>query len=517
MVAAGILLSRIVGLVRQRVFAHYFGTSAPADAFWAAFRIPNLLQNLFGEGALSASFIPVYAGLLARGEERAAQRVAGAVAALLGLVIAVLVLAGVLATPLLIALIAPGFEGATRELTIQLVRILFPGAGLLVASAWCLGVLNSHRRFFLSYAAPVIWNVAIIAALVLWGGRVSLPALAVAAAWGSVIGSGLQFAVQLPTVLRVTGGIRPMIDLGSAHVREIGRNFVPAFFSRGAAQISAYVDTLIASLLPTGAVAALGYAQTLYMLPVSLFGMAISAAELPAMASAQGTEAEVAAAVRGRMNDGLRRIAFFVVPSAAALLGLGHLVAGLVFQTGNFSAGESRYVWAILAGAAVGLLAMTMGRLYSSAFFALRDTRTPLRFALVRVGLATALGYVAAVHLPGRLGLEARWGAAGLALSSGLVAWIELALLRRALAQRVGETGVAGGFLARLATAAALAVGTGWAVESLVHAAESPWRAIFVIGAFGVTYFTVAAALGVSEARAVIDRVTRRAGGGQRR
>src|SRR5438067_9509474 len=137
-VAVGILLSRIIGLIRQRVFAHYFGLeSDAADAWSAGFRIPNFLQNLFGEGALSASFIPVYAGLLARGERREADRVAGAIAALLGLLVAVLVLIGVAATPLLIGAIAPGFHGEKRALTIEIVRILFPGAGLLVMSAWC--------------------------------------------------------------------------------------------------------------------------------------------------------------------------------------------------------------------------------------------------------------------------------------------------------------------------------------------------------------------------------------------
>lgn len=513
MVAAGILISRVIGLVRQRVFAHFFGTSAAADAFWAAFRIPNLLQNLFGEGALSASFIPVYAGLLARGEAQAARRVAGAVAALLGFVVSALVLAGVLATPLLITLIAPGFDGETRDLTIRLVRIFFPGAGLLVASAWCLGILNSHRRFFLSYAAPVVWNAVIIAALLIWGGRVSLPTLAVAAAWASVAGSGLQFLVQLPAVLRATGGVRPVLDTASPHVREVARNFVPAFVGRGAAQISAYVDTLIASLLPTGAVAALGYAQTLYMLPISLFGMAVSAAELPAMASAHGSDAEVADALRGRLNHGLRRIAFFVVPSAAAFLGIGHLVAGLVFQTGNFSAAESRYVWAILAGAAVGLLAMTMGRLYSSAFYALRDTRTPLRYALVRVGLATVVGYLAAVYLPGWLGVAPQWGAAGITLSSGLAAWVELLLLRRALGGRIGSTGVSGTFLLRVWASAAAAVAGAWGVEALVEAHRTPYLAIFVIGTFGLVYFGCAAALGVREARAAAGMLARRAGG----
>ncbi len=150
MVAAGILLSRIIGLVRNRVFAHYFGTSIAADAFNAAFRIPNFLQNLFGEGVLSASLIPVYAGLRAEGRTREAAAVATAVASLLGLVVSLLVLAGVLLAPWLIDVIAPGFEGEKRELTVRLVRILFPGAGLLALSAWCLGVLNSHRRFFLS-------------------------------------------------------------------------------------------------------------------------------------------------------------------------------------------------------------------------------------------------------------------------------------------------------------------------------------------------------------------------------
>src|SRR3954463_1857813 len=199
-VAAGILLSRIAGLVGVRVFAHYFGLeSDAADAFNAAFRIPNFLQNLFGEGALSASFIPVYAALVARGERREADLVAGAVAALLAVAVAVLVLAGVVATPLLIAAIAPGFSGGKRELTIQIVRILFPGAGLLVLSAWCLGVLNSHHRFLLAYSAGVMWNVAMVATLLIYG-HSALPRLAIFLAWGSVIGSALQLGVQLPIV-----------------------------------------------------------------------------------------------------------------------------------------------------------------------------------------------------------------------------------------------------------------------------------------------------------------------------
>src|ERR1700689_4522604 len=212
LVAAGIFLSRVAGLVRERVFPHYFGNSDAADAFKAAFRIPNFLQNLFGEGVLSASFIPVYAGLLAREDEKEARRTAGAVAGLLMLSTSLLVLFGVLATPYLIDAIAPGFSGEKRELTIRLVRILFPGAGMLVFSAWCLGILNSHRRFFLSYTAPVLWNVAMIVTLWVWGGRYGQYPLAVILAWGSVVGSALQVGVQLPIVLRLLRGLK--IHLG---------------------------------------------------------------------------------------------------------------------------------------------------------------------------------------------------------------------------------------------------------------------------------------------------------------
>jgi len=249
---AGILLSRIMGLARQSLFSHYFGLSDAGDAFTQALRIPNLLQNLFGEGVLSASFIPVYANLLARREKARSQEVAGAVAAILALVSAVLVLAGVLATPLLIEVIAPGFRGERRELTIHLVRILFPGVGLLVMSAWCLGILNSHRKFFLSYTAPVSLNLAMIATLVWFGPRSSQDHLAIALAWGSVVGSVFQVLVQLPPVFRLLGRVPLSLGRGLEEVRTILRNFGPVFISRGVVQISAYIDMMLASWLPSG-------------------------------------------------------------------------------------------------------------------------------------------------------------------------------------------------------------------------------------------------------------------------
>jgi putative peptidoglycan lipid II flippase len=515
LVASGILLSRLVGLVRQRVFAHYFGTSAVADVFTAAFRIPNFLQNLFGEGVLSASFIPVYASLIARGEEREASRVAGAIGALLGLVVAFFVLLGILATPALVLVIAPGFSGEKRELAIRLVRILFPGAGLLVLSAWCLGVLNSHRRFFLSYVAPVVWNVSMIAALLVFGGREGQVRLAELLAWASVTGSALQFLVQLPTVLRLVPHLVLALDMASEHVRTVVRNFGPVFVGRGVVQISAYVDSLLATLLVTGSVAVLNYAQILYTLPVSLFGMAVSAAELPAMASATGDDATIGSYLRSRLDAGLRRIAFFIVPSAMAFLALGDVIAGAVYRSGRFGREEALWVWGALAGATVGLLASTLGRLYASAYYALRDTRTPLRFAVIRVVLTTALGYLFALPLPRWLGVDPRWGVAGLTLSAGLAGWIEFFLLRRSLTQRLGPTGLRLGYQARLWGAAAAAAAVGYSIKLLLGEAGPVVLAIPVVAAYGVTYLGLTAALGVQEA-AHVGRLLGRAMGRRR-
>ena len=501
-VAAGIFLSRLAGLVRQRVFSHYFGLrNDAADAFTAAFRIPNVLQNLFGEGALSASFIPVYASLLARGDRREADRVAGAVAALLALIVAVLVLLGVVATPVLIALIAPGFHGGKRALTIQIVRILFPGAGLFAISAWCLGVLNSHGRFLLSYASSVMWNAAMIATLVMFGATTDLPRLAVLLAWGSVAGAALQFLVQVPVVWRVAPDLRFALDAVSEHVRTIGRNFVPVLFSRGVVQVSAYVDSLIASLLGTGAVTGLQNASTLYTLPVSLFGMSVSAAELPAMSAVVSGDAAALDAVRRRLDDGLRRIAYFVVPSAVAFLALGDVIVGALFQTGRFDRADSIYVWGILAGSAVGLLASTLGRLYSSTYYALRDTRTPLGYAILRVILTTVLGYVCAIPLPRALDLPQMWGAAGLTASAGIAGWVEFVLLRSTLNARIGRTGLPFGYSAILWSCAAVAAALAWAAKVAIGTRDPIVTAIVVLGLYGVVYVGATIALRVPEAR----------------
>src|SRR5262249_19110552 len=406
--------------------------------------------------------------------------------------------------------VAPGFHGEKRALTIDLVRILFPGAGLLTMSAWCLGVLNSHRRFLLSYASAVVWNVAMIATLLIYGSGAALPRLAVILAWGSVVGSALQFAVQLPVVFRVAPDLRFALDTASAHVRTIGFNFAPVLVSRGVVQVSAYIDQLIASLLGTGAVTGLQNASTLYTLPVILFGISVSAAELPAMSSIGGDERTAIEALRRRLDAGLRRIAFFVVPSAVAVLALRGVIVGALFPNRRFGRSDPPSVLGLLRGFAVGLLASTLGRLYSSAYYALRDTRTPLRFAIVRVILTTVLGYLCAIPLPRLLGVDMWWGAAGLTASAGVAGWVELLLLRATLNSRIGHTGLSPSFVAQLWTAAAAGAALRWALKLALPFTHPLVAAAPILGPYGAVYLGATIGLGLPEARAVLQRAQRR-------
>ena len=340
-----------------------------------------------------------------------------------------------------------------------------------------------------------------IATLWGFGARHAQYSLAEILAWGSVVGSALQVGVQLPVVLRLLRGLRLSFSYQTENVKTVVRNFFPVFIGRGVVQISAYVDALLASLLPTGAVAALAYAQTLYTLPVSLFGMSVSAAELPVMSGALGDQAEVAKLLRARLDSGLRQIAFFVLPSVVAFLVLGDVIVAAIYQSGRFTRADVMYVWGILAGSTVGLLASTLGRLYSSTYYALRDTRTPLRFAIVRVMLTTVLGYIFALPLPRLLGIDVRWGVVGLTVSAGIASWIEFTLLRRSLNRRIGHTGVPLDFMSKL-WAAGLTAGTaGWAVRHFLDRHSPIALAILVLVPYGIVYFAITSVLGVSEAQ----------------
>lgn len=522
LITAGIFLSRIVGLVRERLVATCFGTGLHADVFGAALRMPNVLQNLLGEGTLSASFIPVYSELLEQGRTEEAGRVAGAMFALLLAVAGGISLLGVVLAPWLVTIFTPGFTGQRRELMIVLVRILFPMTGVLVLSAWALGILNSHRKFFIPYFAPVLWNAAIIGALVAFYRRVELDALLMAAGWGALLGGLLQFGFQLPWVLRLERNIRLNSGRGEPAFREAVRNAGPAILGRGVVQLSAYVDMVLASLLAVGAVARMRYAQTLYVLPLSLFAMSIAAAELPELARDRNS---AISALRERAIAALSRASFYVVPSFVAFLLLGNVFVAGIYEAGAFSSADVKVVWLTLIAYSAGLLASTSTRIYQSAFFALRDTRTTARVAGLRVltsalaGIALMLQFepvtIGTMTIPAGLFGDIRMdavplGPIGLAFGASVGAWLEWALLRRSLVRRIGNIGVGGGHLARTFASALLAAVAGVGVSLLAKEVHPLPTALLVAAAFGAIYFTAARLFGLSEARAFAGALSRR-------
>jgi len=513
-VGVGIFLSRVAGLVRSRAIAHYLGQGAATDAFNAALRIPNYLQNLLGEGVLSASFIPVYARLLAESRHDEASRVARAIGTLLALVASIITLAGVLAAPALVDLLVPGYSPSTRALTIALVRIMFPGVALLVMSAWCLGVLNSHRRFFLSYVSPVLWNAAIISATIVAGRRLAGydDDIATWIAWGALIGSAAQFLVQLPTVIALLRSITPSLAVREPGVRTTLRAFGPVVLGRGSVQLSAFIDGLLVSYLGEGFYTALSNAQLLYMLPISLFGMAVSAAELPEMSSALGDATARAEHLQQRLRPALRQVVFLVVPSAIAFVAIGGSIVALLFQTGRFSASDTRVVWMMLAGSALGLSAGTQGRLLGSAFYALGDPKAPLRAAIIRVVITAALGYAFALPVREWAGYSPAWGAFGLTASAGFAAWIEFLLLSRWLSARIGKVPIPARLGFGALAAAAIAGAAGYGAAAAVHAITPRTipSSLAAIIAFGAVYFAIMTIARVPEARGIARRVLRR-------
>ena len=524
LVGAGILLSRIVGLVRERVLAIYFGTGLQADVWSAGLRLPNVLQNLLGEGTLSASFIPAYSALLGQGRTKEAGRVAGAMFALLLAIAGAVALLGVLLAPVLVTVFTPGFEGHRRELMISVVRIVFPMTGVLVLSAWALGILNSHRQFFLPYFAPVLWNAAIIGTLIAFGSRIDLDGLLLAAAWGALAGGVLQLAVQLPSVLRLDREIRVNRGRNEPAFREAVAKAAPAIMGRGVVQLSSYVDLVLASLLAIGALARLRYAQTLYVLPVSLFGMSVAAAELPDLARERDRATD---ALRERAAAAVRRVAFYVVPSVVAFVVLGDVLVAGLFRAGEFKAADVTVVWITLIGYSAGLLASTCTRVYQSAFFALRDTATPARVAGLRVLAAFVAGSLLMLQFEpiSVLGLSipagvfagstvagVPLGPLGLAVGAAIGAWLEWWLLKRRLVARIGAVGTGAGQLARMAAAALVAAAAARGLAALLHWTPLP-LALVVATAFGVVYFAAARIAGLAEARTLPAALLRRVRG----
>ncbi len=525
LVSAGIFLSRISGLIRTQLTAAVLGGGGVADAFVAAFRIPNLLQNLLGEGVLSASFIPVYSQSLEAGDRKRSSQLAGAIGGLLGLASTVIVVVGIVAARPIASLLVWGFEGETFELTVSLIRIMFIGTGFLVLSAWCLGILNSHRKFFLSYVAPTIWNGAQIVVLGMvailgWSTRSAAEALA----WGVVIGGILQFAIQLPSVRAVAPDLRLSISRAYPGVDEVLSRFGPAVLGRGVVQLAAYLDLLLASFLFTGAVAALGYAQVLYLLPISLFAMSVAAAELPELSRS----AEDDPAVIRRVQIGLERVGFFVAFVVAAYLAAGRTIVEALFERGEFGPSDTTVVTLVLGAYSLGLLGISASRLVQNALYAKGDVRGPARIAAIRVAVAAAIGLALMLPLDGvtvapdgtiggtipdvdqGVAADLGWrtlGAVGLALGSAVGAWLEFGLLRHRLRAALSDGIRIWRSVARSLPAAAVGLGTMAILGELTEGWPALVAVVAVVGLGGVVYVGVSLVKGPPQAAQTLDAV----------
>lgn len=518
LVGSGVLLSRLSGLIREVVLAFCLGVGIAADAFKAALQIPGLLQNILGEGVLSASFVPVYAELAdgkSEEEQRRADAVAGTIASLLALLTAVIVFIGIVAARPLTRLVLPFVADEAFELTVSLVRIMWAGLGFIVLSAWCLGVLNTHRRFFLSYVAPVLWNASqVVLALVAWARGWSDADIARAAAWGVAVGGLLQFLVQVPAVLRVAPGIRPAFQIHLQEVREVGRRFTPAVLGRGVVQVSAFLDLFLAGLLAAGAISGLSIAQILYLLPIGVFAMSVAAADLPELSREQHDPPAVAA----RIRTGQERVAFYVLFCAVMYIFAGRQIVAFLFQWGDFTADDTTFVWLILSAYSLGLVASAVSRLYQNACFAHGDVSGPARLAALRVAIAAVLGFVLMLQFERfgvvdeqveKLGSIPAWellpedvradesapqrlGALGLALGSAVAAWIEYWLLGRRVRAFLVRTRKPPSPVAGLVGAAIAAAVVGGGLSWLLWQQPTLIVAPLAVGFAGAAYVVVA-------------------------
>jgi putative peptidoglycan lipid II flippase len=486
-IGAATLASRVLGYVRDMVVARAFGAGPVTDAFFVAFRIPNLLRRLLAEGALSTAVIPVFGQYLATGGRAAFLVMVRAVAGASTLTLCAVTLAGMLLARAIVTLMAPGWlaDPPLFDLAVGLTRLMFPYLLLVGLAALATGVLNAHHRFFTAAFGPAVLNIGMIAAVLLLAHRFEPPIISLAV---GVLAGGLgQLLVQLPEVRRLGVPLRPSGDWRHPAVATIARRLAPAAFGLAAVQVTVVVNTLLASLLPEGSISFLYYADRVMEFPLGVFGIALATAALPAMA------AQAAGGDRAGLTDtlgfSLRLSAFVAVPAAAGLLTLGAPIVGLLFERGQFGPAAAAATTQALAAYAVGLPAFSATRIAAQTFYALGDTRTPVILGLLSVAANIALA------------LTLMWplAHAGLALASSLSAYVNVFALLWALRRRLGPIG--GRALARSCARTLVATAALW----LVARALAPvWD-----GSVIAVAYTAAAIVGGAAAFAVAASILR--------
>ena len=439
------LLSRVLGLARDIVFARFFGASIVMDAFIIANRIPNMLRRFFAEGAFSQGFVPVMARYRERHKHEEAREFVDAIAGTLGLVLFVVTLIGVIAAPILVAIVAPGFIGddGRFDLATLMLRFTFPYLLFVSLTAFAGGILNTYGNFAAPAFTPVILNICLIAAAIWLAPTLEQPGMALA--YGVFVAGILQLLFQIPFLAKVHAIPRPRWRPGHDGVKRVGRLMLPAIFGSSVAQINVLVGGIIASLLGVGKISLLYYSDRLMEFPLGVFGIALATVTLPYLSRQHATES---------MRDfsqtvdwSMKLVLLIAVPAGVGLILLAEPLVATIFYGGVFTREDVALVALSLQAFAIGLIGFSYVKILAPAYFAREDTRTPVKIGLIALGVNFTLSVLLAWWLT-RIGYAATH--AGLALAISVAALLNAWLLYRGL-RRDGIISHSSGWAALLA------------------------------------------------------------------
>ena len=429
--AAGVVggatfLSRVFGLLRDIVIAGYFGAGMASDAFFVAFRIPNLLRRLFAEGSLTIAFVPIFTEYLAKDGESAAFVFARSALRIISVILAAVAAVGILLSPLIVRIMAPGFMATPEKLalTVTLTRFMFPYIFFIGLVALCMGILNALGHFAAPALAPVMLNLSMIATVLFLSPHLQYPVYGLAV--GVLLGGLLQLLLQIPFLLRKGLVFWEAADLFHPGLKRIGKLMLPAVFGAAVYQINILVGTLLASLLPDGSVSYLYYADRLVQFPLGIFAIALATAVLPSFSTHAAVRNHKA--LRETFGYAMRLVLFITLPSMVGLILLREPIIGLLFKRGAFDSQTTALTASALFYYALGLWAFSAVRIVVTLFYALQDTRTPVKMAAISILVNILLGV--ALMWPLQHG--------GLALATSLASMVNLYLLIRALRKKVG-------------------------------------------------------------------------------
>ena len=435
--AAGILgsatmLSRIMGMVRDMVVSRLFGAGLATDAFFAAFQIPNMLRRFFAEGALTSAFVPTFSATLTKRGDDKARELANTCFTLLTIIMALVTLAGIILSPLIVSLMFPGFkaEPGKFELAVLLNRLMFPYIFFISLVALCMGILNTLRHFFTPAISTVFLNISMIVAALCLRGFFEAPITALAV--GVLIGGCIQLALQLPVLWKKGFPLRPNFNFNSPEVRSIALLMLPSVFGVGVYYLNIMVSAILASLLPQGSVSYLYYAQRLFEFPQGIFTVSVAQAVLPSM-SRQAAAGDVAA-MKETLSFGVRLTLFITIPAMAGLMVCSTPIFSLIFMGGAFDYQTAVNSASALLYYSVGLSFVALTRVLAPVFYALKDTRTPVITAFITFVINLGLSLV----LMGPL----KHG--GLALATTLSAFCNMLMLLWFLRRKIGSFGGGG-------------------------------------------------------------------------